>query len=231
MKFLQKQAISLLLATSVIALSPLAASAHDEVVGTNPGDGKTVDAGNLKVSVTFNEDIMKNPDLAGETIEVTDALGDQITLTGTCLAVDGPTLSAPMVFSANGDYTVNWRSVSNDGHPNEGTFGFTVANATESTDQSKTVGMGPALGGACNATYSAVDRAIDATATPMAISAPAPSPSASAATDPFIANLPYLGAGLILVVLGGLAGPVVQKMRQRRATMKAELKKLHDEEQ
>jgi copper resistance protein C len=229
MKFLQKQAFALLLAASVIALSPLAASAHDEVVGTTPGDGKTVDAGKVNVSVTFNEDIMKSADLAGEAIEVTDALGDQITLTGTCLAVDGATLTAPMVFTANGDYTVNWRSVSNDGHPNEGTFGFTVANATESGDANTTVGMGPVLGGSCSPVYSAVDRAADTTATPMVISAPAPSPSAT--PDPFITNLPYLGAGLILVVLGGLAGPIVQKLRQRRATMKAELKKLQDEDQ
>lgn len=228
MKLKHKHGLIALLASSLVIISPLAANAHDEVLGTSPTADSTVSAGNVKVSVTFNEDIMQSADLAGEAIEVTDALGDQITLTGTCLAVDGATLSAPMVFTANGDYTVNWRSVSNDGHPSEGSFAFTVENATESTDGNTTLGMGPVLGGSCSPVYSAVDRAIDTTATPMVISAPAP--SATPAADPFITNLPYLGAGLILVVLGGVAGPLVQKIRQRRAAVKAELKKLQDEE-
>ena len=230
MKLKHKHGLIALLASSLVIISPLAANAHDEVLGTSPTADSTVSAGNVKVSVTFNEDIMQSADLAGEAIEVTDALGDQITLTGTCLAVDGATLSAPMVFTANGDYTVNWRSVSNDGHPSEGSFAFTVENATESTDAGTNVAMSPALGGSCNATYSAVDRAIDVTATPMAISISAPAPSATPAADPFVTNLPYLGAGLILVVLGGIAGPVIQKVRQRRAAVKAELKKLQEEE-
>ncbi|MDE2409592.1 MAG: copper resistance protein CopC [Actinomycetales bacterium] len=227
MKFPHKSAFIALLSASLVALAPLAANAHDEVVGTTPAADSTVSAGAVTVSVTFNEDIMKSADFAGEAIEVTDALGDQVTLTGTCLAVEGATLSAPMNFPANGDYAVNWRSVSNDGHPSEGSFSFTVTNASDSANGVQH-SMGPALGGSCNAVYSAIDRAYT-DATPMAISAPAP--SATPTADPFITNLPYLGAGLILVVLGGIAGPVVQKIRQRRAAVKAELKKLQDEEQ
>jgi len=83
--------------------------------------------------------------------------------------------------------------------------------------------------GACAATYSAIDTA----ASPMPISETLPAEYArdgAATQDPFIANLPYLIAGIVLVFLGALAGPLVQKRRERKAAEKAALKQLEDEQ-
>ena len=224
MKFQHKYALIAVLASSLATLSPLAAQAHDEVVGTSPAADSTVSAGAVTLSVTFNEDIMKSADQAGEAIELVNSLDEHLTLTAGCLHVDGATLSTQVTIPQAGDYTVNWRSVSNDGHPNEGSFHFTVDNANPDDHNV----MNSAETGDCPAQYMAVDRALEPTATPVEISAQ--TPISPAKPDPFIANLPYLGAGLILVVLGGIAGPVIQRLRQRRAAVKAELKKLQDQD-
>ncbi|MEY4411441.1 MAG: hypothetical protein RLZ69_1015, partial [Actinomycetota bacterium] len=52
----------------------------------------------------------------------------------------------------------------------------------------------------------------------------------AATQDPFIANLPYLIAGIVLVFLGALAGPLMQKRRERKAAEKAALKQLEQED-
>jgi methionine-rich copper-binding protein CopC len=152
-------------ATAVFSLSPLAAQAHDEVVSTSPAAGTTVAPGDVELAVTFNEDIMKNPDLSGEVIEVVDSLNDTIQLQAGCLTVSGPTLSTKVNIQNPGDYTVNWRSVSNDGHPNEGTFAFTVSDNGKNSGSDVTTGVTAAVEGNCPVVYSAIDTAAGVTAT------------------------------------------------------------------
>ena len=229
MMFSQKQAFAALAALALVSLTPLSAQAHDEVVGTSPAADSTVSAGPVTVSVTFNEDIMKNPDLAGEVVQLVDSQNNSWTLDAGCLSVEGPTLSTKVDIQRPGDYTVNWRSVSNDGHPNEGAFKFNV-EAKGQVDESAPA-VTPLGDGACPVTYSAVDTAIPVeTATPMTVIMPSPMPSASAQPDPFLQNLPFLACGIVLIVLGAIAGPVTQKLRTKRAAAKAALKKLQEEE-
>jgi methionine-rich copper-binding protein CopC len=212
--------------TLLLTLVPISAQAHDEVVNTSPAAGATVDPGVIALSVTFNEDVMKSPDLAGEVIEVVSPLNDVVTMQAGCLDVAGATLSTKVNIQAAGEYVVNWRSVSNDGHPNEGSYTFTVGKDGADPTQ----GLQAAADGACAAAYSA----IDTEATPMAISETLPAEYArdakAPATDPFIANLPYLIAGIVLVFLGALAGPLMQKRRERKAAQKAVEKQLEQEQ-
>jgi len=230
MMFSQKQAFAALAALALISLTPLSAQAHDEVVGTSPAADSSVSVGPVTVSVTFNEDIMKSADLSGEVIQLVDSLNDVWTLDAGCLSVEGATLSTKVAIQRPGDYTVNWRSVSNDGHPNEGSFKFTVESKGQVDENAPDVT--PLGDGACPVTYSAIDTAIPVeTSTPMTVIMPAPMPSASAKPDPFVQNLPFLGFGIVLIVLGAIAGPVTQKMRGKRAAEKAALKKLQEEEQ
>lgn len=180
-----------------------AAFAHDEVTATYPAAGETVEAGQVSVSVTFNEDVMSSPDNSGFEIKVSDAKG--VAQPAGCLMAGGNTVSVISSLAADGDYTVDWRSVSNDGHPNEGTFKFTVAN-TSGYEQ----------------------EAVDALACPMLMDA---QPTALAYTmddmkrdatgnDSDNSPLVGLGIGAGFIVLGGIATAVTVKVRERRGSKK-----------
>jgi len=116
-------------ATAALTLAPLAAQAHDAVVGTSPSADGTVAAGVVNLSVTFNESIMATPDNSGESIFLAGPDNPSgVGLGGTCLEVNGATMSTKLDLDQPGKYTVHWRSVSNDGHPSEGSFEFTLTN-------------------------------------------------------------------------------------------------------
>ena len=220
MKFAQKQAIATLAALVLISTAPMAAHAHDEIVGTTPADGSSVAPGATTVSVTFNEDIMKSADLAGEVINLVAPSGGQMSLEAGCLDVTGPTLAAKVDVQEAGEYVVNWRSVSNDGHANEGSFKFTVEDKGQTIDGSPS--FTSASDGACPATYKTLE------AGPLVMAAPTKTPAPAA--DPFIQNLPFLGFGILLVFLGAIAGPIAQRARTKRAAAKAAMKAIQDEE-
>ena len=201
MKRVSNSAIAVAIAFATLSLNPLAASAHDEVAGTNPVAGSTVQAGVIDVSVSFGEDIMKTQDNAGAVIEVLGPDGSESTTwSNGCVAVDGVKESTTVDLAKPGLYTVNWRSVSSDGHENEGTFEFSVENKS-----------GYESGGL-------VEPSADCVAKPMPVIAPAPSltPFPKATEDPFIANLPYLGFGIGLIVLLSVASVLVVDRRNKR---------------
>lgn len=201
MKRVLNSAIAVAIAFATLSLNPMAASAHDQVVATNPVAGSTVEAGVIDVSVSFGEDIMKTQDNAGAVIEVLGPDGSESTTwSNGCAAVDGVKESTMVDLATPGLYTVNWRSISSDGHSNEGTFEFTVENKT-----------GYESGGL-------VEPSADCVAQPMPLIAPAPSltPFPKATDDPFIANLPYLGFGIGLIVLLSVISVLVVDRRNKR---------------
>jgi methionine-rich copper-binding protein CopC len=201
MKRVLNSAIAVAIAFATLSLNPLAASAHDEVAGTNPAAGSTVQAGVIDVSVTFGEDIMKTPNNAGLAIEVLGPDGSESAAwSNGCVAVDGVKESTTVDLGKAGLYTVNWRSISGDGHENEGTFEFTVENKT-----------GYESGGL-------VEPSADCVAQPVLYSEAEPSmtPFPKATEDPFISNLPYLGFGIGLIVLLSVTSVLVVDRRNKR---------------
>lgn len=112
-------------AVAVVALGAGPAAAHDEIVGTTPANGATVDVAPDRVVLTFAEPAI--------------ALGTQVVVTGPDGAVvsqgdvtlDGSTVVQALAASRPaGTYHVDWRVTSADGHPVTGTFTFTATNAT-----------------------------------------------------------------------------------------------------
>ncbi len=101
------------------AASP--ASAHNTLRSTSPADRSTVAVVPAEVVLTFDEPAI--------------AMGTEIVVTGPAGAVaDGParlvdeTVRQPIkAGSPAGDYTVQWRVTSADGHPITGTFTFTAS--------------------------------------------------------------------------------------------------------
>ena len=92
-----------------------AAQAHDEVTGTYPEAGSTIEAGDIYISVSFNEDVMATDNNAGIEFAVTAPDGSVVPVG--CIFVSGKDISGFISIAAEGEYSVAWRSVSNDGHP------------------------------------------------------------------------------------------------------------------
>ena len=117
---LRALAVAALLAGGGLLAAP-PASAHDELVGSEPAASSTVTALPTRVVLHFGE-----PPLAGgSAIVVRDPAGTSAT-TGTAV-VSGSDVSIDLVaLTVAGTYTVSWRTVAGDGHPITGTFAFTV---------------------------------------------------------------------------------------------------------
>ncbi|MGL4174010.1 MAG: copper resistance CopC family protein [Actinomycetota bacterium] len=98
---------------------PLVANAHDELIATRPqanANARQVTA----VELTFSEKLLPT----GSTVIVTGSSGQvsqKLTLTGRKLT------SSFAQNLATGQYRVQWRAVSSDGHPISGEFQFTVS--------------------------------------------------------------------------------------------------------
>lgn len=105
------------------------ASAHDELVSTNPAAGSSVEKAPTTLDLTFSGNIQD----IGSEVRVTDSHGTDMTR-GT-LAVQKTKVSQPLREGGDSDetYTVTWRVVSQDGHPIEGTFTYDVGEGAGST--------------------------------------------------------------------------------------------------
>ena len=127
-------ALAALFAALLAALLALGApaQAHDTLLESDPADGATLETSPEAITLTFSADILEVSPL----VRITDESGEQ--LAEITPSVDGPvataTLEEPL---PAGTSTVQWRVVSSDGHPIEGTFEVTVeqdAAAEETTE-------------------------------------------------------------------------------------------------
>ncbi|WP_203666984.1 copper resistance CopC family protein [Cellulomonas pakistanensis] len=101
-----------------------AASAHDELVGSDPAPGAALDAAPAAVRLDLSADVLT----FGAAIVVADA-ADDTWQTGEPV-LDGPSVSVALDPALpDGSYEVRWRVVSSDGHPITGLVPFTVGDA------------------------------------------------------------------------------------------------------
>ncbi|WP_237209654.1 copper resistance CopC family protein [Rothia nasimurium] len=131
-------ATAALAAASLLGMNP--ATAHDELVSTNPTDGATLTEAPASLELTYSGDIM-DVDGANQ-VRVTNAAGESVTDGDP--EVDGTVVTQDLATAAADDtYTVTWRVVSSDGHPIQGTFTYAVGqggSATSATTQAATTG-------------------------------------------------------------------------------------------
>lgn len=105
------------------------ASAHDAAEASSPSDGSTVATPPAEVSITFNQ----APLGLGSQVRVSDPAGTDWA-DGKVEIVDNVATQKLREGAPAGRYTVQWRVVSSDSHPIEGTFSFTAtAGAAGST--------------------------------------------------------------------------------------------------
>ena len=187
-------AAAVLTAGGLLVASP--ASAHDELVASDPVADASLAALPAQLTLTFSNSI-DTTDGASE-VQVTDAAGT--TLTSGAPAAQDNVLTQPLQGAASGVVTVLWKVVSSDGHPISGEFAFTVTAPTAPT---------------ATPTESATP---ESTPTPEETAAATPTvtpaPEDTAATSD---ALPWIIAAI--VVLGVAAGVIyllVSRARRRR---------------
>lgn len=115
------------MAACVVALAAVlfgpvgAASAHDELVATDPAAGAVLTEVPEALTLSFSAELLPEP--GATEVRVTDE-------GGTALADGAPVIAGTTVtqtvLPGTGAYTVLWRVVSSDGHPISGEYSFTV---------------------------------------------------------------------------------------------------------
>lgn len=122
-----------LIATLALSLAGLLgaapAQAHNSLVSTSPAEGETITEDPGTVSLTLTGEPQGGDGVTTSIIEVT--AGDGHASSSGEVTVDGATISTDVSLEHEDDYTVEWRTVSADGHPIEGSYSFTYDPAGE----------------------------------------------------------------------------------------------------
>lgn len=194
-----RRAAVVLLAVPLLAvLAPSGAHAHDQLVSSDPADGQVLTAPPTQVVLTFSSQVI---DLSQD-VQLT--LPDGQRRDGLDVVVGGSTVTATLPDGlGGGEYGVQWRVVSGDGHPIEGSFRFTV-DAPAATPSDAAAPTGPAT-------------ASDTPAPDVTpeVTASAATPDASAPTDPDDAS-GTSGWAWVAGLLGAAAVASVLVARRRR---------------
>lgn len=120
-----KFSVSALVLLSLCLASP--ALAHDEIEDASPSAGATLEAGVIPVRLTFAEEPMDLPFGQGNLIAVA-RVSDGEQLGPACAKIEGNMLTTNLQLSADGEYKILWRAVSNDGHVVTGDYNITIEN-------------------------------------------------------------------------------------------------------
>jgi len=169
------RAFAALALAAAFAAIALPASAHAELVSSDPADGATVPE-LTTIHLEFSEDLLE----IGNSVTVTDGTGTEHEAT---LTFPEPNqIDAAVTDIAPGAATIAWRNASVDGHTEEGTIAVMVLAPSPSPSPTPTV-------------------TVTATATPSPSPSATPSASAEAEPTPASGGLPIW----IWIALGVLA--------------------------
>lgn len=181
----------------VLVASP--ASAHDELVSTDPAADAVLDALPPQLALTFSGELATDP--GATELQVTDAAGTSLA-DGDPL-VEGTTVTQALSGAASGVVTVLWKVVSSDGHPISGEFAFSVPTAPTPTPT------------ATPTTSASPTEAPIETATPAPIETAVP-------VDSGAASLPWILLAVVgVALLGGVTYLLVSRARRQKALEQA----------
>lgn len=106
------------------------ASAHDQLLSSDPKDGATLDKPPASITLTFSSVPLDTG------IEIVLAGPDGTTARGENIQVDDEVVTAELADDLPaGAYDVAWHVVSSDGHPIDGEFSYVVEAAAEPVDE------------------------------------------------------------------------------------------------
>lgn len=117
------------LLTTLLWLPLPLAQAHAELVSSNPAVGAHLAVLPSRIVVTFDGNLLTIGSAKTNVLVLKDPQGSQIDAKDS--HVSGATLTVGVnPVSATGEFTVSWRVVSSDGHPEEGSYTFTVEQSS-----------------------------------------------------------------------------------------------------
>ncbi|WP_394252958.1 copper resistance CopC family protein [Arthrobacter pityocampae] len=150
---------ALVLASTLLLLGPVsAATAHDGLATSSPAADSTIDVAPAEIVLTFTNP----PSGIGADITVSDSSGTSWS-EGSARVVNNTAIQPLRAGAPAGTYTVQWRVVSSDSHPIEGTYSFTSSTAQTGSTGSveSSTGEPSAPGAATEETASASPQAAD----------------------------------------------------------------------
>jgi methionine-rich copper-binding protein CopC len=131
-EYFSRAQTALLLVFSVVVLAPAPARAHAQLLRANPAEGAELDAGPAEIDLWFNELL----DEGFNSIMVIPAAQiaaphpeDHATGTARIDSADQTHLVCPVAPMPPGDWLVQWRVLSRDGHPARGQTAFRIRRA------------------------------------------------------------------------------------------------------
>lgn len=185
-KLLRRSLAGILALLLVFFGTATAAFAHDAVTETSPSDGSTVATVPAEIQITLSN----TPAVIGSQILVFDEAGTNWA-SGDVQVLDKAATQALRSGAPAGKYTVQWRLVSSDSHPIEGTFSFTATAAGSGSAASTGAGAG-------------AGPVVSVQAQPEPQAEPVPDSSA----------VPWSIVGLVVVLLGVVVAMVVVARRR-----------------
>src|SRR5699024_9289888 len=101
------------------------ASAHDTLISSSPATGESLEQAPKTLELTYSDEVLN----LAPVVRLSNSAGEEIftqtpAVSGNTASIDLPALPAD-------SYRVQWRVVSSDGHPIEGTVDFTVTVGAE----------------------------------------------------------------------------------------------------
>jgi methionine-rich copper-binding protein CopC len=115
--------LAVLASAMAAALAAGSASAHADLIGSEPAAGSTVAGSPGTIRLSFSQPLQ-----GGSTIQLFS--GQFVPVTGLAISVAGSELQAVVGQPLPaGTYTVQWTAVTDDGHTTEGSYQFGVAAA------------------------------------------------------------------------------------------------------
>lgn len=127
---------------AAFAMLSIPAYAHDTLISSDPADGDTLKTSPESITLTYSADILE----VSPAVRIVDEAGE--TVADMEPTVDGPEVTATLADPLPaGDYTVQWRVVSSDGHPIEGSVDITVEQDPAGEDSADQDSAAPSDGG------------------------------------------------------------------------------------
>lgn len=128
-------AIALLAVFSTVSV----ASAHDELIKSDPAAGSTLTASPKELTLEFSGELQS---LAGTETSVVAITAEDGTKVQSTLSTKGTKVVVlPQAPLTNGEYKLAYRVVSSDGHPIDNSYEFTVADPAAATAAPSTPAM------------------------------------------------------------------------------------------
>jgi copper transport protein len=121
---LRRGAVVLALAGALVLLIAAPASAHAELVQSDPAPGAVLTRPPEQVRLSFTESV----DVASGAVRVFDADAERVDSGG--VEASGRTVTLPLPKLGNGSYVITWRVTSADSHPIRGAYTFQIGQGS-----------------------------------------------------------------------------------------------------